>query len=64
MIAIAWGPKKSLRDGWGARTKLKDSSSTDIVVHAGNALTEKEPFHPECFPAENPNWLRMAESST
>src|SRR5438045_229903 len=32
-------PKKSRRDGWGARTRLKDSSSTDIVVHAGNALT-------------------------
>src|SRR5436190_3255575 len=32
-------PKKSLRDGWGARTRLKDSSSTDIVVHGGNALT-------------------------
>src|SRR4051812_17163775 len=32
-------PKKSQRDGWGARTRLKDSSSTDIVVHAGNALT-------------------------
>jgi carotenoid cleavage dioxygenase len=25
--------------GWGARTKLKDSSSTDVVVHRGTALT-------------------------
>src|SRR5436309_9553496 len=32
-------PKKSLRDGWGARTRLKDSSSTDVVVHGGRALT-------------------------
>ena len=26
-------PKKSLRDGWGARTRMKDASSTDVVVH-------------------------------
>jgi carotenoid cleavage dioxygenase len=26
-------------DGWGARTRLKDASSTDVVVHAGRALT-------------------------
>jgi carotenoid cleavage dioxygenase-like enzyme len=32
-------PAKSKRDGWGARGKLKDASSTDIVVHAGRALT-------------------------
>ncbi|HMJ75277.1 MAG TPA: carotenoid oxygenase family protein [Iamia sp.] len=25
--------------GWGARTRMKDASSTDIVVHAGEALT-------------------------
>jgi len=25
--------------GWGARGKLKDSSSTDVVVHAGEVLT-------------------------
>ena len=30
---------KSLRDGWGARGKMKDASSTDVVVHAGRALT-------------------------
>jgi carotenoid cleavage dioxygenase-like enzyme len=32
-------PEKSLRDGWGARTRLKDSSSTDVVVHGGVAAT-------------------------
>ena len=32
-------PEKSERDGWGARTRLKDSSSTDVVIHRGKALT-------------------------
>nr|HEX4316105.1 carotenoid oxygenase family protein [Kofleriaceae bacterium] len=32
-------PAKSLRDGWGARGRMKDASSTDVVVHAGVALT-------------------------
>src|SRR6185295_19458156 len=32
-------PTKSRRDGWGARGKLKDASSTDVVVHAGRAYT-------------------------
>ena len=32
-------PSKSERDGWGARTRLKDSSSTDVVVHGGKLLT-------------------------
>jgi carotenoid cleavage dioxygenase-like enzyme len=32
-------PARSLRDGWGARTRLKDASSTDVVVHGGKALT-------------------------
>ena len=32
-------PHKSLRDGWGARTALKDSSSTDVVVHGGVAAS-------------------------
>jgi carotenoid cleavage dioxygenase-like enzyme len=37
---LAEPPSKSLRaDGWGARTRMKDASSTDIVVHAGRALT-------------------------
>jgi carotenoid cleavage dioxygenase len=33
-------PANSLRpDGWGARGRMKDSSSTDVVVHHGKALT-------------------------
>ncbi|MFT7653649.1 MAG: carotenoid cleavage dioxygenase-like enzyme [Limisphaerales bacterium] len=32
-------PSLSERDGWGARTRLKDSSSTDVVVHGGVAAT-------------------------
>ncbi|MEM7000849.1 MAG: carotenoid oxygenase family protein [Pseudomonadota bacterium] len=32
-------PEKSERPGWGARTGLKDSSSTDVVVHNGKAVT-------------------------
>jgi len=32
-------PAKSRRDGWGARGRLKDASSTDVIVHAGRALT-------------------------
>jgi carotenoid cleavage dioxygenase-like enzyme len=33
-------PEQSLRDdGWGARTRMKDASSTDVVVHGGRALT-------------------------
>jgi carotenoid cleavage dioxygenase len=39
-----WGglrehPKRSKREGWGARTRLKDSSSTDVVIHNGIAAT-------------------------
>ncbi len=30
---------RSKREGWGARTRMKDASSTDVVVHAGMALT-------------------------
>lgn len=30
---------RSSRDGWGARTRMKDASSTDVVVHAGAALS-------------------------
>ncbi len=26
-------------DGWGARTRMKDASSTDVIVHAGKAIT-------------------------
>lgn len=36
---IIEAPAKSLRDGWGARGRMKDASSTDVVVHAGKALT-------------------------
>ena len=32
-------PKKSARDGWGARTRMKDASSTDVVVHGGVAAS-------------------------
>jgi carotenoid cleavage dioxygenase len=33
-------PASSLRrDGWGARGRMKDASSTDVVVHAGKAIT-------------------------
>ncbi len=32
-------PERSLRDGWGARGRMKDASSTDIVVHGGRAKT-------------------------
>lgn len=36
---IAENPNKSLRPGWGAQGALKDSSSTDVVVHAGRVLS-------------------------
>lgn len=36
---IIESPARSLREGWGARTRMKDASSTDVVVHAGRALT-------------------------
>lgn len=36
---LAEPPSRSQRDGWGARTRMKDASSTDVVVHAGRALT-------------------------
>lgn len=33
-------PANSLRpDGWGARTRMKDASSTDVVVHNGQAIS-------------------------
>jgi carotenoid cleavage dioxygenase len=32
-------PELSVHDGWGARTRMKDASSTDVVVHRGMALT-------------------------
>jgi carotenoid cleavage dioxygenase len=37
---IIESPDESKRtDGWGARTRMKDASSTDVVVHRGKALT-------------------------
>jgi carotenoid cleavage dioxygenase-like enzyme len=36
---IAEDPRRSLRPGWGAHGGIKDSSSTDVVVHAGTALS-------------------------
>jgi carotenoid cleavage dioxygenase-like enzyme len=36
---IIEAPSTSLRDGWGARSRMKDASSTDVIVHAGTALT-------------------------
>ncbi|MFC3052591.1 carotenoid oxygenase family protein [Kordiimonas pumila] len=36
---IAENPNKSLRPGWGAQGALKDSSSTDVVVHAGKIMS-------------------------
>jgi len=32
-------PKRSTRPGWGAHEHLKDSSSTDVIVHAGQILS-------------------------
>ena len=32
-------PSLALRPGWGARGGLRDSSATDVIVHAGMALT-------------------------
>lgn len=36
---IIESPAKSQREGWGARGRMKDASSTDVVVHNGMALT-------------------------
>ena len=36
---IANNPNKSKQPGWGAQGHVKDSSSTDVVVHAGKILT-------------------------
>lgn len=37
---LAEAPAWSLReDGWGARTRMKDASSTDVIVHRGVALS-------------------------
>lgn len=45
-------PSIAQRPGWGARGGLKDTSATDVIVHAGHALTtfyqcgEPYRFHP------------------
>ena len=37
---LAENPASALRDdGWGARRRMKDASSTDVIVHRGTALT-------------------------
>jgi carotenoid cleavage dioxygenase len=36
---ILEAPELSRRDGWGARTRMKDASSTDIAFHNGVALS-------------------------
>ena len=36
---LAGDPKLSIRPGWGAHGSIKDSSSTDVVIHAGNILS-------------------------
>ena len=36
---IAENPNLSQRPGWGAQGSLKDSSSTDVVIHAGKILS-------------------------
>ncbi|MEL7311313.1 MAG: carotenoid oxygenase family protein [Pseudomonadota bacterium] len=38
-IGFTGNPAKSTRRGWGAHGHVKDSSSTDICVHAGNLLS-------------------------
>jgi carotenoid cleavage dioxygenase len=37
-------PSSSTRPGWGAQEWLKDASSTDVIVHAGKALS----LHYQC----------------
>ena len=58
-------PDMSLKQGWGARTNLKDSSSTDVVIHGGVAATsfyqcgeiyEHDPRTLE--PLGKANWLK------
>ena len=36
---VAANPKHSEREGWGARGRMKDASSTDVVVHAGEIVS-------------------------
>jgi len=36
---IGGNPSKSLREGWGARGRMKDASSTDVVVHGREIIS-------------------------
>ncbi len=36
---IATNPAKAELEGWGARGRMKDASSTDVVVHAGEIVS-------------------------
>ncbi|MEL6869403.1 MAG: carotenoid oxygenase family protein [Pseudomonadota bacterium] len=36
---ITGDPNDSHREGWGARGRMKDASSTDVVVHAGEIIS-------------------------
>lgn len=38
-IGFIGDPRKSTRNGWGAHGHVKDSSSTDVLVHAGTLLS-------------------------
>ena len=38
-IGFTGNPQKSKRKGWGAHGFVKDGSSTDVLVHAGNILS-------------------------
>jgi len=55
-------PRRSTRPGWGAHGHLKDSSSTDVIVHAGQILStfyqcgegyRLDPYSLEQFGAES-----------
>lgn len=38
-VGITGKPDKSERNGWGAHSYVKDSSSTDVIVHNGQVLS-------------------------
>ncbi len=59
-------PERSTRHGWGAQEWLKDSSSTDVIVHAGRILStfyqcgdgyRLDPYTLEQFGAES--WVPL-----
>ncbi|MEM1248709.1 MAG: carotenoid oxygenase family protein [Acidobacteriota bacterium] len=61
---LTGNPAKSLRPGWGARGDMKDASSTDVVVHAGEVLSthymcgEGYRFNPETMDqVGTANWV-------